>query len=221
MDKSQTAMNKDYSRSICAVLCTILLTGLGVAASMAQENAGFGYMVRGIYSYPTDPEIFNDYWSWGWGAGVGITYPLGKSFELSATADYARFNFDIDRLNLYVQLPSTETAVSGAVTSTVTVAIQLKYPRKPRGIFPIFAEAGIGFEHSGISGGTVQYADLKYNEPPRGSSGLVLIPGVGLQYSFTDALSCFMEARYCSALSSSNQFNSNQIPLSFGFRSSL
>ena len=197
------------------------LTILSCIPANAQNFDNARFFFRSDYACPTDPAIFNDYWGWGWGGGAGISVPVGQWFEGQVAIDYTRFAFDKDRLDLFFQLPSSGSSVSGATATSIAVTVQLKYPQKPHGFLPFYILAGVGYENASVSEGAVTYTDLQYTEPSRSSSGIIVVPGAGIEYALGQKLSLFCEMRYLNALSADTQFYSNQLPLSLGFRSSF
>ena len=174
----------------------------------------------GGLSFPSQPNLFSDYWKTGFNVGAGLGYKLSTAVSIDGTFEYNNFAFDDEGLLNDLGATGYGITIQGGSATIFSVIGSLKAnlipPPKP--VSPYFL-VGIGLFSLSTSDITISTPYGSEKKKGDSESAFTIVFGVGLDIRANETTTVFIQV--ADGVGFTKGQNTSYVPLKAGLRFNL
>jgi opacity protein-like surface antigen len=202
----------------------ILLVVVGVIFVMtiahSQEEHKASLLFGCGVSFPSQPELFSDYWDMGFNLNAGFGFHLSPRLTLEGTVEYNNFAFDDEQLLNDLGASGYGITIEGGSATIFSVLAGLKANLLPpdRPVSPYFI-GDIGVLNLSTDDVTVSAPGVNMKIKGDSESAFTMVLGAGVDITAGESTTVFLQIAY--GLGFTEHDNTNYVPLKAGLRVNL
>lgn len=181
----------------------------------AQSQKVEIHLIGGI-SFPSQPELFTDYWNFGYNVGGGFGYRFSSTFSTSLLLNYNNFSFNDNRFLRDLGIGGLGVEVDGGSTSilTITGSAKARIFSEPNSL-SAFLTGGFGYFRLSASDVKLSYGNQSETISSESESAISLQFGGGIEVPIGINKFFFIEIDY--GLGLTDEEVTGYIPVKLGF----
>jgi opacity protein-like surface antigen len=205
---------------VITVLITVIIFLRNNYSQTNSEIQNIEVHLIGGISFPSQPEIFTDYWNFGYNLGGGLGYRFTPIFSASVLFNFNNFPFNDDKFLRDLGIEGSGVKVDGGSTIiiTVTAVAKARFTESYNKLSP-YLVGGIGYFSITTSDMKLSYGFQSETIESESESAFSFLFGGGLEVPIGINKYFFIELNYGQGFTKED--HTGYIPLKIGFILSL